>query len=248
MTSLASLLPSAPVHVGRVLRSAAVFDFKRHPNRESFMDADHIFQEAEELFDLLEARGVPFLLVGGLALLTHVKGRNTDDVDLIISVPDQRRLEPEVVLTNPPEPGSPFALGRYKNVRVDYLDARNPFFKLILTKYAERQRFAFGMGGTTRELPCATAEGLMLLKLQALPDVTRKMDWDRVELYENDVHRLWLAHGELNPRGLLPILAKHVWEGGMYSLEHDVIPKLERNHAESLARVAAQEKLRARAG
>ena len=38
------------------------------------------------------------------------RGRNTDDVDLIISVPD-RRLEPEVTLA---DPGSPSAMSTYK--------------------------------------------------------------------------------------------------------------------------------------
>ena len=69
---------SLPVHrmvnVGKVLRGGAVFDFKRHQDRKSFMNANNIIVKAEELFDLLEARGVPFLLVGGLAMLAHVEG------------------------------------------------------------------------------------------------------------------------------------------------------------------------------
>lgn len=34
---------------------------------------------------LLEGRWIPFVVVGGIALLQHVRGRNTEDIDLIIS-------------------------------------------------------------------------------------------------------------------------------------------------------------------
>jgi hypothetical protein len=224
-----TLLPP-PVNISQVLRSAAVFDFKRHASRQSFMDANNISQEAEELFDLLESRGVTYLLVGGLAMLTHVRGRNTDDVDLIISVPDQRRLEPEIVLVEPPEKGSPFALGQYKQVRVDYLDARKPIFKLVLQKYCERRQFFFG-NGKSRELPVATAAGLMLLKLYALPTVGAQMDWDRFNAYEHDVLTLWMVYPQLEPKKLLALLRPHLAEGGLYSLEHEFFPELERRLA-----------------
>jgi len=42
--------------------------------------------DAIDLFRVLHARRVPYLLVGGMAMLTYVQGRNTKDVDLIMSV------------------------------------------------------------------------------------------------------------------------------------------------------------------
>jgi hypothetical protein len=216
--SAAQLRTNSPVNISRVLANAAVFDFRRHSTRESFMDASNISQEAEELFDLLEARGTPFLLVGGLAMLAHVRGRNTDDVDLIISVPDQKRLEPEVAL-----------VGRYKQLRVDYLDAGAPFFRLIAEQYGERRRFDFLRGG--RELVCANPAGLMLLKMHALPHVTRAGDWERVNAYENDVLMLWLAHPEIHPAELLPVLAPFVDDAGRFSLQQEVLPDLVRRRA-----------------
>ncbi len=224
-----------PVNIGQVLRAAAVFNFSRHPSRESFMDASNISQEAEEFFDLLEARRVSFLLVGGLAMLAHVRGRNTEDVDLIISVLDQQRLEPEVVLV---DAGRPFAMGRYKQLRIDYLDAAEPFFKLVVERYSERRQFDFLAGG--RLLDCATPEGLMLLKLYALPNVTRQGDWKRVNIYETDILDLWMAQPGLDLSGLLKTLRPFVWEGGLYSLEHEVLPDLARRKAR-LERVAGQE-------
>jgi hypothetical protein len=39
-----------------------------------------------DLFGLLQSRGIAYLLVGGVAMLTYVDGRNTKDVDLVLSV------------------------------------------------------------------------------------------------------------------------------------------------------------------
>src|SRR4051812_26865039 len=42
--------------------------------------------ELHELFSTLASRSVPYLLVGGIALLKYIEGRNTDDVDLLLSL------------------------------------------------------------------------------------------------------------------------------------------------------------------
>ncbi len=222
-----ALRPAGPVNISRVLSAAATFNLARHTDAQSWMDASNINREAEELFALLAARRVPYLLVGGLAMLTHVRGRNTEDVDLIISVPDQRRLEPEVELVDPPEPGSPIAMGRYQGLRVDYLDAREPVFARVLAEHGERQPFVFA-SGASRELPVASPVGLMLLKLHALPGVTRQKDWGRVGAYELDLLNLWLAHPAADPRLGLRTLAPHTDEHAPHSLTHEVLPDLVR--------------------
>ena len=203
------------------------------------MDAGNIGQEAEEFFDLLEVRQVSFLLVGGLAMLAHVRGRNTEDVGLIISVPERQRLAPEVAVIESGGPGQPFAVGRYKQLRIDCLDAAEPFFKLVAERYGEQRRFDFLAGG--RPLACATPEGLMLLKLYARPHVTRQGDWKRVNLYETDILDLWMTRPGLDLGSLLDMLRPFVWEGGLHSLEHEVLPDLARRKAR-LERVAGQEK------
>lgn len=140
-----TLMPP-PVNISQVLRSASVFDFKRHTSRQSFMDANNISQEAEELFDLLESRGVTYLLVGGLAMLTHVRGRNTDDVDLIISVPDQRHLEPEIVLVDPPEKGGFFALGGTSNCESIIWTPKSRFSGSCCKSIVSADNFSLKMG------------------------------------------------------------------------------------------------------
>ena len=42
------------------------------------------FQTVERLFDVLTERKISYLLVGGVALLSYVEGRNTQDIDLIL--------------------------------------------------------------------------------------------------------------------------------------------------------------------
>lgn len=56
---------TAPVSVARVLRNAVQFNFGPRANAKRFMDADNIPDEVQCLFDLLDARRLSYLLVGG---------------------------------------------------------------------------------------------------------------------------------------------------------------------------------------
>jgi hypothetical protein len=51
----------------------------------STMPSTTLIATIDALFDELAARGVPYLLVGGIAILTYAEGRNTEDVDLILA-------------------------------------------------------------------------------------------------------------------------------------------------------------------
>lgn len=195
----------APVNVARVLRGAVMFNFGPRASAQRFMDADHIPDEVQTLFDLLDSRKLPYLLVGGLAMLTHVRGRNTEDVDLVLSVPDQRRLEPEVRIVEREEIA---ATGRLGGLRVDFLAAEVPLFAHVAAHHAEWR--CFELPGGPRNLRCATPEGLMLLKLFALPPLYRQGRMDRVRLYEADLGGLLFLFPELNPERLLAALRPHL--------------------------------------
>src|SRR5580698_9743092 len=54
-------------------------------------------QDALDLFRLLAERRAEYLLVGGMAMLTYVNGRNTKDVDLLMSAATLGQI-PELVL------------------------------------------------------------------------------------------------------------------------------------------------------
>ncbi len=148
--------------------------------RENMTKPDTLLQNVTRLFALLEERQIAYLLVGGIALLQYVEGRNTEDVDLIMSIFALQKL-PEIEITNQ---DANFARGRLDELRIDILLTRNPLFEKVRRDYATTRYFA------KREIPCATVEGLLLLKLYALPSLYRQGNFTRVGLYENDIATL----------------------------------------------------------
>jgi len=147
-------------------------------------------QDALDLFRLLAERRARYLLVGGLAMLTYVNGRNTKDVDLLMSVATLRQM-PELVIE---EESDFFARAKFRSVQVDLSLTKNPLFQWVAEKFATQHRFA------ELEVPAVTVEGLIVLKLYALPSLYRQFDLDRAALYETDVTMLIAHHSpELEP-------------------------------------------------
>lgn len=187
----------ARVHVGEVVRNAVVFNFKNRG--DDVVNADSLFEDVERLFAMLHEREIDYLLVGGVAMLLYVEGPNTEDVDLIIAVSELEKL-PELDVE---DRDANFARGRFGRLRVELLLARNPLFDEVNRRYATTGRFV------ERDIPCATVEGLLILKLYALPSLYRQGNFARVGLYENDVATLMQAYGPpLEP--LLDELAGHL--------------------------------------
>lgn len=174
---------SSRVHVGEVIRNAVVFNFKNQDAH--IMNADSLFADVERLFDLLHDREVDYLLVGGVAMLQYVEGRNTEDVDLIVAVSDLEKI-PELEIEGQ---DANFARGRFGQLKVDLLLTRNPLFDEVRQRYTTTGRFV-----EHDDVPCATVEGLLLLKLYALPSLYRQGNFARVGLYENDVATLIQAY------------------------------------------------------
>ena len=168
--------------VGEVVRNAVLFNFK---NRDAdIVNVDSLFGDVERLFTVLQERGADYLLVGGVAMLRYVEGRNTEDVDLIFAVSDLAKL-PELEVE---DQDADFVRGRFGGLRVDLLLTRNPLFDEVMRRYATIGRFV------QRDIPCATVEGLLVLKLYALPSLYRQGDFARVGLYENDIATLLHAY------------------------------------------------------
>lgn len=164
------------VRIGEVVRNAVAFNFRRRERG----DMNDLLQAVEELFALLEARRVACVLVGGIALLQYVEGRNTEDIDLIVAPSDLSNV-PEIEIA---QRDDDFARGTFQGLRIDFLLTRNALFNAVQKRYATTQRFA------EREISCATVEGLLLLKLYALPALYRMGNFARVGLYENDIATL----------------------------------------------------------
>ena len=58
-------------------------------NRAAVGDDSALDRDVVELFTLLWERQTPYLLVGGIAMLRYVEGRNTADIDLLMSLPSR---------------------------------------------------------------------------------------------------------------------------------------------------------------
>jgi hypothetical protein len=141
-------------------------------------------QDTMELFRLLAGRRVDYLLVGGMAMLTYVQGRNTKDVNLLMSVAALEQL-PELTIEDRKDF---FARGKFKSIQVDLLLTKNPLFKIVAEKFTTKHSFM------EMEVPAVTVEGLIVLKLYALPSLYRQFDMDRAAVYENDITMLIARH------------------------------------------------------
>lgn len=194
------------VHIGEVIRNAVVFN-PANP-QEILMNPDILIETVAQFFSLLRERQIDYVLVGGIALLQYVEGRNTEDIDLIMAVSALQRL-PELELESR---DTDFARCRFGNLSVDVLLTSNPVFDEVRRRYTTSRRFV------EQEIPCATVEGLILLKLYALPSVYRQGNFTRVSLYENDIATLIHTH---NPpvQSLLDELKRYVGDSDMAQVE-----------------------------
>lgn len=173
---------SPRVHIGEIVRNAIVFKPANH--QEPSVNSDFLIQTVARFFSLLRERQIEYVLVGGIALLQYVEGRNTEVIDLIMAVSSLKQM-PELVVETRDED---FARGKFGDLKVDVLLTSNPLFEQVRKAYTTTRRFV------EQDIPCATVEGLILLKLYALPSLYRQGNFTRVGLYENDVATLVHAH------------------------------------------------------
>ena len=144
------------------------------------MNADTLPQTVARLFAILDERQFEYLLVGDVVLRRYIESRNTDCLELILSRPSLKKL-PEIQIASE---DADFARGKFAELQIDILLTRNRLFEKVQRKYATTQPFA------ERDIPCATVEGLLLLKLYALPSLYHQADFAQVGLYENDIATL----------------------------------------------------------
>jgi hypothetical protein len=183
--------------IGRILQNAVTFNFKNSP--EVIMKADSLLIQVERLFNLLDSRKADYVLVGGIALLTYVEGRNTQDIDLIMALPSLAKL-PEIKIESQ---DMYFARGKFGELQIDILLTKNPLFDKVAKTYSAEKQFM------DRTIRCATVDGLILLKLFALPSLYRRGSFERVGIYENDIATLMNA---FNPKmeSLFKELGRHL--------------------------------------
>jgi len=216
-------MPDHLVNIGEVIVNGIVFDPK-NGERLRTMDLNDLMQSIPRLFDLLDEREVPYVLVGGIAMLVYVEGRNTQDIDLVIAKKDLQKL-PEIAID---ESNVDFARGWLKDLRVDFLFTKNKLFQCVLRDFSTQTHFV------DRDIPCATVEGLILLKLFALPSLYRQGRFDRVRTYQKDIADL-LEKFLPDPQPLLKELAKHMLPSDIRELD-EIVAKIQSDIAESRKR------------
>lgn len=167
-------------------------------NPRLVMPIDDVRAKVGALFQTLEAEGIPYPLVGGVALLSYVQGRNTQAVDLILDASDLGRVDWTVTGRD-----WDFARADFHGLRVDLLLTDDALFERVRRERAATANFG------DRAVPCASREGLLLLKLYALPSLYRQGELDRAALYETDI--LMLHRGaDVDDDALLAELGAHL--------------------------------------
>ncbi len=186
------------IDIGQVVLNATVFNCKNV--RTASVNEAALLDAVERLFAILQQRQIAIVLVGGIAMLQYVEGRNTQDIDLIIALSALQQL-PEVAIHAQDEF---FAQGKLDELKIDFLLTRNRLFQHVQQHHTTFQEF---VGHT---IQCATVEGLLLLKLYALPSLYRQGNFDRVALYEGDIMMLLHRHQAANLEALFAELANHL--------------------------------------
>ncbi|MEW6716407.1 MAG: hypothetical protein AB1345_02720 [Chloroflexota bacterium] len=166
------------VQIGEIIRNAVIFNARNW--RGDTMNTDSLIQAVQDLFSMLEQRKINYVLAGGVALLYYVEGRNTQDLDLLMASSSLEKLSELEISSR----DGYFVKASYGELRIDILLTKNPLFKKVQSKYSRVERFL------DRDIPIATVEGLLLLKLYALPSLHRQGNFARVGIHENDIATL----------------------------------------------------------
>lgn len=175
-------------------------------------DGSDLPEAVDQIFALLETRAVDYLLVGGIALLNYVKGRNTQDIDFVLARQDINKM-PEIALL---EENRDFARGQYGNLQIDFLLTQNPLFEWVKLTHGEDTIIG------ERTIHISDPEGLVLLKLFALPSLYHQGQFDRVSLYEGDLTQLLMAY-TIHTEPLLETLSRFVLPSDLEEIRQIVL-------------------------
>ena len=192
--------------IGDVIRNAVVFNIKNWLG--GMMNSDSLIQSVQDFFTLLEQRKIDYVLVGGIAILHYIEGRNTQDLDVLMAVSSLEKL-PELKVSSQ---DMYFVRANYNELQIDILLTQNPLFKKVHSQYSKVESFL------DRNIPLATVEGLLLLKLYALPSLYRQGNFARVGIYENDIATL-LHDYQPDVSPLLSELSQHMNESDLAEIK-----------------------------
>lgn len=185
------------VAISEIVKNGIVFDIKNWQN--NLMNINNLYDDIDNLFNTVKQRKINYSLVGDVALLSYVEGRNTQDIDFIISRQDLENLSEITII----EENKDFIKGNLNQIQIDILLTQNKLFETVLQKFVTERKFG------KKLIRCVTVEGLITLKLYALPSLYRQGKFDRASIYENDILLLLLNY-KIDSLPLLKLLSKHL--------------------------------------
>lgn len=196
--------------LGEIVKNGVIFDMKNWGGDLS--SAEKLPDIIERLFSILSDRKIDYIVVGGIALLSYIEGRNTQDIDFIFAKTDLENI-PEIIIN---DQNRDFARGTYESLQIDVLLTTNKLFELVREKYATDRPFA------ERNIRCATVEGLLLLKFFALPSLYRQGDFNRISIYEGDITQLLLKY-KVDLTKIFKVLKKYLLSTDIKELEETTL-------------------------
>ena len=137
------------IAIGEVIQNGILFDMKNWGSGPP--DVNRLPEAVEQLFDF-EQRKIDYLLVGGIALLSYVEGRNTQGIDFILDRADLEGIGEIAIAAE----NKDFARGQFGDLQIDCLLTRNALFQLVCDRYATERLFG------SRTIRCATVQGLLI--------------------------------------------------------------------------------------
>ena len=108
-----------------------------------------------------------------------------------------------------------FVRANYNELQIDIFLTKNPLFEKVHRDHSKVERFL------DRNIPLATVEGLLLLKLYSLPSLYRQGNFARVGIYENDIATL-LHYYRPDMPSLLKELSNYVNENDFTEIKNVV--------------------------
>ena len=186
------------ITIGEIIKNGVIFDIKNC--HSEIYKAEELPATVASLFALLTSRNIQYLVVGAVALLSYVAGRNTQNIDFILTEEELAAM-PEITVI---EENQNLVRALFQNLQVNLLLTHDAFFAQVRKDYSTKRIFREGT------LRCVTVEGLVLLKLYALPSLYRKRQFDKLGIYECDITTLLFNYPAIEQALLLKILAPHL--------------------------------------
>ena len=152
--------------------------------RDGFpIDYDMLPDLVVKFLNLLEELQVDFCIGGGIAYLAYIQDRNTKDLDILISVTELEKIIGYVEVTNK---DANFTNARFEGMQIYFLKTSHSLFEYVKEHETTRYDFTEGL------YPIATINGLILMRFDAIIDLYRKGNSNKIIFYERDLQVLTL--------------------------------------------------------